>query len=125
MDRSEAETLRIVNTRTGHQLADRAWLAQSHASRMKGLLNIKELEAGRGLFIPRCGAIHTFFMKMKINVVFVDGTLHVMSLFPAAAPFRMFWGGWKARGVIELPPGTIQRTGTQRGDLLACHPESS
>jgi uncharacterized protein len=125
MDRSEAGTLWIVNTRTGHLLADRAWLAHSHASRMKGLLNIKELEVGCGLFIPRCSAIHTFFMKMKIDVVFVDATLHVMCLFPAAAPFRMFWGGWRTKGVIELPTGTIQRTGTIRGDLLACRPELS
>jgi uncharacterized protein len=125
MDPNNAGSLLIVNTRTDEKLADRARIAQSYRSRMKGLLNIRELEEGLGLLIPRCNAIHTFFMKMTIDVVFLDRTFHVVRLIPAASAFRVFWGGWKARAVIELPTGTIQKTGTQRGDLLACHPELS
>jgi uncharacterized membrane protein (UPF0127 family) len=125
MDPSNAGRILISNTRTDLRLADRAWVAQTYQSRTKGLLNIRELESGLGLLIPRCTAIHTFFMKMRIDVVFVDRTFHVVRLFPAAPAFRVFWGGWKARAVIELPPGTIQRSGTQLGDLLACHPELS
>jgi uncharacterized protein len=92
---------------------------------MTGLLNIREFETGLGLLIPRCNAIHTFFMKMCIDVIFIDGTSRVVRLFPAAPPFRVIWGGWRAKGVIELPTGTIQRSGTQLGDLLAWHPELS
>jgi uncharacterized protein len=125
MDPSNAGLWLIVNTRTDQKLADRARIAQSYKSRMRGLLNIREFDEGLGLLIPRCNAIHTFFMKMTIDVVFLDRTSHVVRLFPAASAFRVFWGGWKARSVIELPTGTIQRTGTIRGDLLACRPELS
>ena len=125
MDRSNTGRILISNTRTDRRLAERAWVARTYGSRMRGLLNVRELETGLGLLIPRCNAIHTFFMRMCIDVVFVDGTWHVIRLFPAATPFRIFWGGWKAKSVIELPTGTIQRSGTQLGDLLACHPELS
>jgi len=92
---------------------------------MRGLLNIRELEAGRGLLIPRCSAIHTFFMRINLDIVFIDRTSRVVSLYADAPAFRVFWGGWKARSVIELPTGSIQRTDTRLGDLLACQPELS
>lgn len=118
-------TVLISNPRTHQMLADRAVPARSYFSRMKGLLGTRNLETGEGLVIERCNAIHTFFMKMKIDVVFVDRAGLVVRHFAEAPAFRFFWGGWKARSVIELPPGTLRRTGTQLGDLLECRPELS
>jgi uncharacterized membrane protein (UPF0127 family) len=120
---SRNDTFAIVNTRTSRPLADCAWSARSYYARLKGLLGDRELEQGRGLLIPWCSAIHTCFMKMKIDVVFVDRGNRVVRTFQDARPFRLFWGGRKAHSVIELPTGTISCTGTQAGDLLECQPK--
>lgn len=122
---SNEPTFSIVNVRTGQRLADRARSARHFVSRSKGLLGVRILEAGRGLLIPRCNAIHTCFMQIPIDVVFVDRQNHVLRSCAQVTPFRIVWGGWKARTVIELPTGTIQRTDTQPGDILQCQPNFS
>lgn len=118
-------TVLIANPRTHQTLADCAVAARSYFSRMKGLLGTEKLETGEGLVIERCNAIHTFFMRMKIDVIFVDRDGQVVRYFAEAPTYRLFWGGWKARAVLELPAGTIRRTGTQLGDLLECRPKLS
>lgn len=119
------QTVFIANPRTNLTLAERARVATSYFSRMKGLLGKEKLEDGEGLVIEQCDAIHTFFMKIVIDVIFIDRSGCVVRQFAQAPAFRIYWGGWKARSVIELPAGTIHRTGTQQGDLLECHPKLS
>jgi uncharacterized membrane protein (UPF0127 family) len=112
----------ILNARTRQILADQAGSASTSSSRMKGLLGIEEFPEGRGLLIPRCSAIHTFFMRIRIDVIFVDRAFRVIRLAPEVPPWRVLWGGWKASSVIELPGGTIARTKTEPGDILECPP---
>ena len=58
------------------------------------------------------------FMRFAIDVVFVDRSRRVVK---AAADIRPWTIAVAARGaaeVLELPAGTIARTGTQVGDDL-------
>lgn len=108
----------ITNPRTGAELATEARLANNFFSRFKGLMGVKDLPAGQGLLIVPCNSVHCFGMKIPIDVVFLSKTGEVMHLIPDMAPGQVSPIVKGARATLELPAGTIARTGTQVGDQL-------
>jgi len=67
------------------------------------------------------------FMRFPIDVVFVSpprdgpsGRRLVLSIRRALPPWRgVVWRVGGAKGVLELPTGTIEATGTAVGDEIA------
>lgn len=91
--------------------------AQTSAERRTGLLKHDKLEEGAGLWIMPCEAVHTLFMKFALDLIYIDRKKRVRGVRRAVAPWR-FSACFAAHSVIELPVGTIDRTGTQTGDEL-------
>jgi uncharacterized membrane protein (UPF0127 family) len=98
-------------------LADSADLADTSEKRRTGLLKHTELKQGEGLWIAPCESVHSFFMKFTIDVLYLDRGKKVRGLRPQMKPWRMS-ACLPAHSVLELPAGTIERTGTQKGDQL-------
>jgi uncharacterized membrane protein (UPF0127 family) len=117
------KTLRILNKTKGCSLGDAIGRADTGQTRRVGLLKRTGLEKGEGLWIVPCEAIHTFFMKFDIDVLFLDRRRQVVKTVRRMRPWRMAMS-WRARSVIELPPGTIEETGTAAGDLLEFEEQS-
>lgn len=109
---------RFVNATRGVDLAHQGRVAANVWLRAKGLLGTNSLPEGDGLLIQPCQRIHTFFMAYPIDVVFVDAKSEVVALCESLPPFRVSPRVRRARLVIELPAGTIRRTGTRIGDVL-------
>jgi len=65
-----------------------------------------------------CEAVHTFFMKFPIDLVYIDKRRKVRKVRHAVPPWRMS-GCLTAKSVLELPAGTAERTGTRVGDELS------
>lgn len=107
----------VWNRTRGSTLADSAELAGTSAKRRKGLLGRENLSAGQGLWIVPCGAIHTFFMRFAIDVLYVDRKKRARKIRTNLVPWRLS-ACLMAHSVLELPAGTIARSGTQRGDQL-------
>src|SRR5438045_8612903 len=61
----------LQNVRTGGTVATAVELARDSQSRRRGLLGRETFDNGRALIIAPCSAIHTFFMRFAIDVVFV------------------------------------------------------
>ena len=114
--------MRIRNARTGDLLGDRVVLALGIGSRLQGLLGRERLGEGEGLWLDPCSSIHMFFMRFAIDVVFVDRHGVVVRAVEAVAPWRIAGGGRGARAALELPPGSISRSGTRIGDRLEIEP---
>jgi len=110
--------VRIENTTRGTVVADRAVLASSPPKRLVGLLNRKHLEPGEGLALVPGGAIHMFFMRMSIDVIFADKEGNVLKTAINVKPWRMVMAPRHTRYTIELPVGAIESSGTQPGDRL-------
>ncbi len=82
------------------------------------------LPAGRGLWLPASNGIHMMFMRMPIDAVFVSkrdasGSRRVLSVHRSLRA----WTGLVplvrgADGVLELPVGTIDGSGTEVGDQV-------
>jgi uncharacterized membrane protein (UPF0127 family) len=110
--------LKITNRSKGVVLAVRAELAQKLTARMKGLLGRSSLEAGEGLVISPCSSIHTFGMRFPIDAVFFDREDRAVAVIRDLKPYRV--SGWypRARGVLELPAGTLTGLSLEVGDEL-------
>jgi uncharacterized membrane protein (UPF0127 family) len=84
---------------------------------MRGLLGRAALAAGEGLLIRPASAIHTFFMRFAIDVVFIDRDGVVLRVVPALRPWRLA-ARRGARSVLELPAGEAAARGIGPGDRL-------
>ena len=98
-------------------LGDSIDVADTSATRRVGLLKHDRLEAGQGLWIVPCESVHTFFMKFAIDLVYVDKHRKVRKVRHAVPAWRLSMC-LTARSILELPPGTAERTGTVVGDQL-------
>ncbi|HEX9369976.1 MAG TPA: DUF192 domain-containing protein [Roseiflexaceae bacterium] len=120
----QQQAIRIFNQTRDRALAERGELARSFWARGRGLMGRAELPASYALIIYPEWSIHTFFMRVAIDVLFVDRGDCVVGLRVAMPPGRPFAGvaPWRGRYVIEMPAGVIAMTGTALGDQLALTP---
>jgi uncharacterized protein len=116
-DRTTLAKLRVANQTKGRVLADRADIANTSATRRKGLLKHTSLEPGEGLWIAPCEGVHTFGMKFTIDVVFLSKKKQVLKTRPSMVKGRIAFS-LRAHSVLELPAGTLVETGTVAGDQL-------
>jgi uncharacterized membrane protein (UPF0127 family) len=98
-------------------LAERADVADTSAKRRTGLLKHKGLAPGEGLWIVPCEGVHTFAMKFAIDVVFLNRKHKILKIRPNMVRSRIALS-LLAHSVLELPAGTLEYTGTERGDQL-------
>ena len=109
--------LRVTNQSRGQVLADRADVADTSAKRRTGLLKRTGLDPGEGLWIAPCEGVHTFGMKFPIDVVFLNRKKKILKIRPNMVRGRMSIS-LRAHSVLELPAGTLEATGTAKGDQL-------
>ena len=109
--------LRIWNVTRETELGASVELANHGAARRKGLLGRDSLFAGEGLWILPCHAVHTVGMRFPIDLVYLDRDLRVRKVRSNVNPWRLS-ACVSAHSVLELAPGTIQETQTNRGDQL-------
>lgn len=112
------------NETSGARLGERIACARSFFSRLRGLLFRPPLREGEGLWIDPCRSIHTVGMRTAIDAVFLDAEMRVVALAERLRPWRATRFHPRARSVLELPAGTVERTGTRRGDRIRLHPTS-
>jgi uncharacterized membrane protein (UPF0127 family) len=98
-------------------VADAADIADTSQKRRDGLLKHTGLTPGEGLWITPCEAVHCFFMKFTIDVLFLSKAKQVVKSRPSLKPWRVA-GALRAHSVLELPEGQIAATGTLPGDQL-------
>jgi len=104
-------------TAEGRELA-RVELAVTARQRTRGLLGKNELAPGCAMWLAPCRSIHTVGMRFAIDVVFLDRDWRVVTIREAVVPFRLAWGGWRARGVLEFAAGEVARLKIARDQQL-------
>jgi uncharacterized membrane protein (UPF0127 family) len=107
----------VRNVTRGTWIGDAIDTAESSAQRRTGLLRHDKLDEGAGLWIIPCEAVHTFFMKFAIDLIYLDRKHRVRGIVRELRPWR-FSICLPAHSVLELPGGTIDRTNTQKDDEL-------
>jgi len=77
-------------------------VATGFRARALGLSLLDRKDAGPGLLVPRCAAVHTFGMRFALDVHFLDADGVVLSSRPAVPP-RRFVAHRAAAAVLEIP----------------------
>ena len=101
----------------GTVVCERCTIADNPLRRMRGLLGREGLESGEGILLRPASAVHTYFMRFPIDVVFLDRSLVVVGISDSVDP-------WQARSrkgakaVLELPAGESARRGLSVGEQL-------
>ncbi len=72
-----------------------------------------------------CASIHTMFMSMKIDVIFLDRDNRVCEIRRELDAWKPFVSARTAVTVIELPCGAVEGSCTEKGDALDLNAELS
>ena len=83
-------------------------VADTFASRLRGLLFCGALPPGRALLLTRTSSVHTCLMRFPIDVTFLDCRGRVLREV-TLPPWRAAWCRG-ARYVLEEPAGSYRRT---------------
>jgi uncharacterized membrane protein (UPF0127 family) len=110
--------MKIENLTRQTVIADRCETACSFISRFLGLMGRKSQPDGCGLVITPCNSIHMSFMRFPLDIIFVDDSNTVVHTITGIKPWKISKIIFTARSVIELPTGTLARSGTVAGDKL-------
>ncbi len=118
------------NVDRGTVLGTRLETADGLWAKFKGLMGRAALPDGAGLWLPDSNGIHMMFMRFPIDAVFLGRPLAAEGgarLVVSVHHHLRAWTGLVplvrgAHGVLELPVGTIEATGTVRGDRIALVP---
>lgn len=115
--------LRVVNRTRGSTLGDRVALADRWWLRMRGLLGRPPIAEGEGMLLAPCTAVHMRGMRYPLDVAILAADGRVVAVYAGLGPGeRTRWRHPGARCTLELPAGTLRRTGTAEGDVLAWSP---
>jgi len=93
-------------------------VADSPLSRGLGLIGRADFRAYNGMLLKNANAIHTFFVRFPIDVVFLDRDFKVVKTVENLKPFRFSPIVWKAKHTLELPVGSIKKHFLHLGDKI-------
>jgi uncharacterized membrane protein (UPF0127 family) len=77
-----------------------------------------DFRAGQALWIVPSRGVHTIAMGFPLDVLYLDGARNVLHLEENVKPWRVAPIRMSAASVLELPLGTIQKSGTEIGDQI-------
>jgi hypothetical protein len=94
----------LVEDEAGRVLAG-VHCAGSLLGRVRGLLGVRGLARGEGLWIVPCNGVHTFGMRFALDVVTLDRSGSVLGVARGVAPWRVVLPVFGGHSVLELPSG--------------------
>ncbi len=112
---------RIVNETRGIELAFAAEVADTAARRSKGLLGRDGLQPGGALWIVPCEAVHTFWMRFPLDLVYLNKSHRIVKVRRNVGPWRIS-ACLRAHSVIEFASGSVHDENACPGDLLSIQP---
>ena len=109
---------RRLETDDGRVVAGHVEIAATAWRRFMGLMFRSELPEDHGLALAPCNSIHMFFMRIPLDVAFLDGDGRVLRAYHGIRPWRVSRIVRGAKAAIELPAGTLQAAAVDRGAVL-------
>ena len=110
--------LEIRNETRRSLLGSEVVWARRMISRMRGFLMRPAPRNGEGLLLSPCKGVHMYGMRFPLDVLFISRDGRVVSSYPNLEPGQRTPLQRGAYHALELPVGTIKRTGTEVGDAI-------
>ncbi len=89
--------------------------------RCRGLIGADAERVSKGLALPHCQSVHTFGMRLPLDLVFVDRGRRVLRVCRNVPPGRLVWGGLRSSTVLELAAGDARNLGLEPGCVVQWH----
>jgi len=105
-------------TFNGATVADQCAVADGFISRLVGLIGRKSFERGQGLLLQPCSSIHTCWMSIPIDAVYLGRNSKVLGVDHNLKPWRIGKLMFGVQRVLEIPAGTVESLGFRVGDFL-------
>ena len=115
-----AKVHRLVNERTGNEVAGHIEEAAGLWGSFKGLMFRPPLPDGHGMLFRPARGIHTNFMRFPLDLVFLDKSGTVTKIRERIVPWRLDLT--MADGCIEMNGGAARAAGIEIGDTLRLEP---
>jgi uncharacterized membrane protein (UPF0127 family) len=119
LQRGRATPAHLLNLTRGTVVAGEVRLARSPWARSLGLMGQRGLAPGQALILEPESSIHMFFMRIPLDVLFLDADYQVLFLYEGFKPWRVSRMVRGSKRIAELGCGSIQLSGTLVGDQLA------
>ncbi|NBT58960.1 DUF192 domain-containing protein [bacterium] len=95
-------------------------VANTFFSRFIGLMGKSFVADDNAIIFPRCNSIHTFFMRIPIDIIFVSESGKVVRVFSQFRPWKLLLPVKGAVHSIEVSSQGADRNGIRIGDQLTC-----
>ncbi|MFC3015518.1 DUF192 domain-containing protein [Virgibacillus litoralis] len=110
--------INLVNRDTGQLIASDVQTAYSFWKRLKGLMFVKSLPDNFALHIAPCSSIHTFFMKCRIDILYLSQENEIVGMEEDLAPGKIGKRFSNVQSVLELPAGNIKTSAVNVGQAV-------
>lgn len=114
--------IEVVNESTGDIICNSCDVADNFLKRFIGLMGKKELKDGEGLLIKPCKSVHMFFMRFKIDIIFLDHDLKVIKIIEGLKSWNISPYVKESYYVLELPHDIISNKDINIGNILKLSP---
>jgi uncharacterized membrane protein (UPF0127 family) len=106
----------IISSRTGSVVATEVEDASGAWKSFRGLMLRKELPVGYGMLFRPARGIHTHFMRVPIDVIFLDEQHRVARIRQSMPPWRFDFTS--AAAAVEVAAGTVVTADIRIGDQM-------
>ena len=108
----------IINASKNTTVSQKPFHAVRLWDRTRGMIGRDFGEAFDAMVFSACNAIHTFFMKIPLDVIFLNRDNVVVAVRRGLRPWYPCILAWRSCTVVELPAGAIDSSATEIGDRL-------
>ena len=115
---NNAKKVQVFNQTRQSFLSLGVIVADTHLSRLAGLLGQRRLRANEGLWVVPSRGIHTIGMLFVMDVIYLDKDHRVIHTIENLGPFRVAPIRLNCASVLELPVRSIFASDTRVGDKL-------
>ena len=113
-------TYQLIHSESGIVVANRLSKADSWWTRGIGLLTAASLSPDDALWLTGVRSVHTFGMRIALDLLFLDGEGLCTGWMPNVSPGKVARGSTGTCDVVELAEGTLKRVTMLRlGDRFA------
>ena len=118
----------LVDRTAGEILALDVELANTFWGRLRGLMFRRRFPHGRALLFkfrkPGRHSVHMFFVRFPIDLIYLNSDFKVVELRARLKPWRVYRPKTAVSHLVELPAGTIARSGVGIGHKISLEGKS-
>ena len=101
------DKIRVKHLKSGKFLGENIEMANSFYTRLRGLMFAKGFGDRDGIWFQPSNSIHSFFVKIKFDVIFINSDNQVVKVYRNFKPWRLTPIIFRSSRVLELPAGTV------------------